>query len=292
MSALLVQILRLKGIQAGLALISTPGALQVVEDFPSLGGFNHMIVHVRGPGGIRFLDPTVKSGHPSDSYYPVIDRTVLILEDGASALAKVPRGPDYRNRVETRNAIRKAADGQGWTLGGRIRLEGHCAFKLLPTLHAAMGEEKGPLLKSVLKELFAVDATTARLVSETDRILEVEYEASFNTHYLGMDRGGLLMAWPSLYGGDVRFTSLDREGPAHTTRFEQNDSWEIPSGFEELEREDLDHAMGRGQWARQGGRVRRTFSSQEMEVPAERRERLSEYMKARQRFARAAIWRK
>jgi hypothetical protein len=293
MSALLVQILRLRGLRAGLALVSTPGALQVVEAFPSLGGFNHMIVHVRGPGGeIRFLDPTVKSGHPADSYYPLIDRTALVLEDGASALAKVPRGPDYRNRVETRNAIRRSTDGEGWDISGRIRMEGHCAFRMLPALNEAKGEEKGPLLKAMLKELFAVDASKARLAAATDRILEVEYEASFNIHYLRMDRGGLLMAWPSLYGGDVRYTSLDREGPAHTSRFEQSDDWEIPPGFDELEREDLDHAMGRGRWSRRGGRIQRTFSTEETEVPADGRGRLTEYMQARQRFSRASIWRK
>lgn len=294
MSTLMTQLLRIKGVpgvKVGVALVSTPGTLSVVPEFPTLGGFNHMIVYAEYPdGSIRYFDPTVKHGDPEDSYYDLIDRTSLVLAGGGSRLQVVPMAPGFRNRVETRNAIRKAPDGRGWSLVGKVRLEGQCAFSLLPAVNAAMGEEKGPLLKTFLKELFSVDATDARLVSATGRSLEVSYEASFNSHYLSMDKGGLLMAWPSLFGGDLRYSGVHVEGPRHMPRFEQSDSWEVPSGFDELEKSDLDHALARGQWTRKGAEVRRSYAAEVSVVPPDQRDFLADYLKRKSKFARATLW--
>jgi hypothetical protein len=294
MSTLMTQLLRIKavpGVKVGVALISTPGNLSVVPEYPTLGGFNHMIVYAEYPdGSIRYFDPTVKHGDPEDSYYDLIDRTSLVLKDGASHLKVVPMAAGFRNRVETKNAIRKAPGGKGWTLVGKVRLEGQCAFSLLPAVDAAMGEEKGPLLKTFLKELFAVDATEARLVSSDSRSIEVGYEASFNSHYLSMDKGGLLMAWPSLFGGDLRYTGVEVEGPRHMSRFEQSDSWEIPSGFDELEKSDLEHDLARGKWTRKGGEVRRSYAVEVSVVPADKRDVLADYLRRKNKFARATLW--
>ncbi len=290
MATLMIQILRNKGVKGvGVALVSTPGTLSVVEEFPTLGGFNHMIVYAKGPdGSIRHFDPTVKHGDPEDSYYDLIGRTALILEDGASRLRPVAMAPGFRNRVETRNAIRNGR--QGWSLVGSIRLEGQCAFSLLPALNAAMGEEKVPLLKACLKELFAVDAAEASLVETGDRSIEISYRAPFLSNYLSMDKGGFLMSWPSLYGGDVRFTSVDLEGPRHLQKFEQADSWEIPSGFDDLEKADLEHSLARGKWSRKGDRVLRTYASDAGVVPPENRGLLAEYLARRNTFVRATLW--
>lgn len=291
MATLMTQILRLRGLKAGVALVSTPGNLSVVPEFPTLGGFNHMIAYAEMPdGSARFFDPTVKHGDPADSYYELIDRSALVLRPGASALAPVPMGPGYKNRVETRSAIRPGAGGQGWSLVGSIKLEGQCAFSLLPTLDAAVGEEKGPLLKVFLKELFAVDASDARVISTGARSIEVTYEASYTGNYLAMDKGGLLMSWPSLYGGDVRFTGIDVEGPRYVQKFEQSDVWDIPSGFDELEKEDLVHGIGRGAWSRKGATVRRTYASENAVVPADEKDKLSDYLRRKNRFVRATLW--
>jgi hypothetical protein len=293
MATLMTQILRSRGVKAGVALVSTPGTLQVMEAFPSLGGFNHMIVYTEGPGGLRFFDPTVKFGDPSDSYFELIDRTVLPLREGGKTLPMIiPMGPGYRNRIETRSSIRPSGLGQGWDLAGTIKLEGQCAFNLLPMLEDAVGEEKTPLLKNYLKGFFAVDASECRLAAIGDRSVEVTYRASFNSNYLSMDKGGLLMAWPSLYGGDPRFTSLDLEGPRYFTKFEQKDVWEIPSGFEELEKSDMDNAIARGKWARRGAVVERTFASNASMVPAGKKDVMAEYLKQRTGFLKASVWRR
>jgi hypothetical protein len=298
MSTLMTELLRMKGVHAGVALVSTPGILQVVDAYPSLGGFNHMIVYVEGANGeIRFFDPTVKHGDPADSYYDLIDRTALVLKEKGSALKTVPMGPGYRNHVETRSTIRKgtgvqSAGAQNWALIGSIRLEGQCAFSLLPLLNAFQGEEKKPLLKSYLKEMFSVDATDCRVASAGDRIIEVTYEASFNSNYLAMDKGGLLMTSPSLFGGDVRFSAVSVEGPRYVGKFDQSDSWDIPAGFDDLEKNDLDHPLGHGKWVRKGGNIQRTFASDVNVVPAEKRDYMSDYVRKKNRFVRATLWRR
>lgn len=290
MSTLMTQLLRIKGVKGiGVALVSTPGALQVHGDFPSLGGFNHMIVFAEAAdGSVRFYDPTVKHGDPADSYLDLVDRTALLLREGRSSLVTVPHGDAFRNRIATNSSVRKTASG--WHLAGSIRLEGQCAFHLLPALKGAVGEEVAPLLKSWLKELFALQATEARLVSSGDRAIEVAYEAPFNAHYLSMDKGGLLLSTPSLFGGETRYTALHLEGPRRLRKFEQEDTWLVPAGFVELEQHALEHAFGRGAWAREGNRLTRTYAVQPVLVPAAQREQLSEYHRLQNRFQKATVW--
>jgi hypothetical protein len=291
MATLMTTLLRLKGVTAGVALVATPGSAQVVEAYPSMGGFNHMIVYVQAQdGSVRFFDPTVKQGDPFDSYFTLIDRTALLLKDGGSFLQVIPMGPGYQNRVASKSSIRKGTGTQGWNMVGSIRLEGQCAFSLRPILNASKGEEKGPLLKAYLKEMFSVEALDCRVVSETDHAIEVSYEASFNSNYLSMDKGGLLLAWPSLYGGDVRFSSIRVEGSRYVQKFEQNDAWDVPAGFDDFEKSDLEHMLGRGKWSKQGGAIQRSFASEVSVIPPEKQDYMSDYIRLKNRFVRGTIW--
>ncbi len=294
MATLMALLLRKQGAHAGMALVSPPGVFQVLEAYPSLGGFNHMVVWLETPGKpARFFDPTVPYGDPGDSYFPIIDRTALLLEDGKSRLVRVSAAKGFRNLVETQSAIVKDASGKDWRLEGNIRLEGLCAFNLFPMLASARGDESVPFLKEFLKEAFGLMATRCRAVTNPDRSsIAIDYGAAFTSNYLELDKGGLLVNQPSIYGGEVRYTTLDFEGPRHFTQLDQSDAWSVPAGFGDFKAEALDHDLGKGKWKWEANTLKRTYANRSAEVTAGERARAAEFVKRKTRFARATLWRK
>jgi hypothetical protein len=294
MSTLMAVMLRKKGVRAGMALVSPPGFFQVLDAYPTLGGFNHMVVYIEVPGKpVRFFDPTVQWGDPDDSYFPIIDRTALLLEEGRSRLVKVDADKGFRNRVETSSSIVKDVSGKDWRLEGSIKLEGLCAFNLFPLLESAKGDESIPFLKIYLKEVFGVQAATCRATSNPDRsAIAIEYGASFTANYLDMDKGGLLVNLPSLYGGEVRYSALEFEGPRYFRQLEQTDAWKVPAGFGEFTAEVLEDDLGRGTWKREGSTLKRNFTGRNADVAAAERPRAANYVQRRTKFSRATLWHK
>jgi hypothetical protein len=294
MSTLMALLLQKKGVRAGVTLVSPPGVFQVLEGYPSLGGFNHMVVWVEAPGKpIRFFDPTVKYGDPNDSYFPIIDRSALIIEPGKSRLTRIAAAKTFRNRVETRSSIAAVAPGREWRLKGRIRMDGLCAFNLFPMLESAQGDESIPFLKEYLKEAFGVQATACRATSPPDESsIAIEFESAFNANVLNLDKGGLLVNQPSLYGGELRYSTLESEGPRHFTAMEQTDAWQVPSGYSEFRADDLKDEIGTGKWTLEGNTLRREFSGRDAQIATADRNRATEFMKRKTRFARATVWNK
>jgi hypothetical protein len=294
MSTLMALLLRKKGVRAGMALVSPPGIFQVLEAYPSLGGFNHMVVWVEVPGKpVRFFDPTVKYGDPNDSYFPIIDRTALQLMAGESRLIKVTPSKGFRNQVSTRSSIVKEAAGKDWRLEGNIKLDGLCAFNLFPMLESAKGDESVPFLKAFLKEAFGLQASECRAISHPDKSsIAIDYAAPFTSNYLDLDKGGLLVNLPSIYGGEVRYTTLDFEGPRHFVELEQSDAWQVPAGFVEFKADGLDHDIGKGRWKCDGNTVKRTYSNRSAEVAAADRTVAGEFVQRKTRFSRATLWHK
>ncbi len=291
MATLLTTLLQIKGIHAGVALVATPGYRQVLEGYPSMGGFNHMIVYVEGKKGeIHFFDPTVKWGDPANSYYDLLDRTAFVLKEGESQLKVITMGKDYLNRVETKSNLSKSEVNNNWNRKGIIRLEGYSAFSMIPFLDNAHGEETMPLLKSYLKEMFSVEASSCRVDAVSNQAIEISYEGSFNANYLTMDKGGLNLSSPSLYGGDMRFSSIKIEGPRYVYRLEQKDNWEVPAGFEELEKVDLDHALGKGKWIRKGNSIQRSFESVATVLPPDNENTFPKYIQQKNRFVKGILW--
>ena len=281
------------GVRAGMALVSPAGYFQVLPEYPTLGGFNHMVVYLSVPGKpIRFFDPTVDHGDPNDSYFPIIDRVALVLEPGNSRLVRIEADKDFRNRIETRSTILPEGSGKEWRLEGRIRLDGLCAFQLFPTLEAIRGDANIPFLKQYLREVFGVQAATCKASSDPDRTtISIEYRAPFTANYLDLDKGGLLVNQPSLFGGEARYTTLDFEGPRHFTQVEQSDVWQLPAGFAEIKADALDHTMGNGSWKRTGSVLKRTYAGRNAHIAQSQRSTAADYSQRKAKFARATLWR-
>lgn len=291
MATLLAVILRLKGVPAGVALVSPPGYMQPLEGFPGLGEFNHMIAYVPGPGGApRFLDPTVHFGAPADSHLPLLDRRALVLKAGASRLERVGAAQDRRNRVETRSTI--AAAGKDWRLEGTIRLDGASAMLLHPFLAGYVGDENAAFLRKYLEETFGLAPTACKARFEPDRTpISIEFQAPFTANYLALDKGGLLVNQPSLYGGEARYTTLDLEGPRQFRAVEQTDTWRLPEGFQELKADPLEHDLCQGSWRREGQDLVRRYACRDAGIAPNERGVARDFGRRKTKFARATLWR-
>ncbi len=86
------QMLASVGVPASLALVSFNSALRT--DLPSLDQFDHMIVHLPGRDGGRFLDCTDKTGGPSLAVpLGLAGREVFLLDEGRSRFVRIPDYP-------------------------------------------------------------------------------------------------------------------------------------------------------------------------------------------------------
>jgi hypothetical protein len=116
------------------------------------------------------------------------------------------------------------------------------------------------------------------------------FTANFQGNYLAMDKGGFALDVPSLFGGDVRYTTLDYEGPRFFMGFTQQDTWELPKGFSDLEKTDLDHWIAQGSWKGSGSVVTRNYTIGDTNVPFEKRREISDYYAKKLQFTKAAVW--
>lgn len=113
-ATLLVGLLRGRGFDAAVALLRAGSAWDVRPGLPSLGGFDHAIVHVKGIGkeGL-FVDPT--SVFHRAGQLPLSDagRWALVCRPGTKGLVRIPAGSARENRETTRVEIRLADYGPG-----------------------------------------------------------------------------------------------------------------------------------------------------------------------------------
>ena len=99
------------------------------------------------------------------------------------------------------------------------------------------------------------------------------------------------MNMPSLFGGDVRYTTLDYEGPRFFKGYKQYDEWEMPTGFTDLEKSDLDHWIGEGNWDTKGNLIKRSYLVKEADVPEDKREEIRDFYSQKKKFIKTTVWR-
>ena len=292
MAVLLKATLAVKGVDLGLALVSTEGNVQCIEQIPSLGTFNHCIAYfMRKDSSLAFLDPTVSFGTAANSYFHLIGQNAFVLQDGRSRVVRIEQGPDYQNLIETSSKITQSTITGKWEIAGSILLRGNCAYLLSPLFYRMKGEDEGPFVSRFLADAFGVQAATSSVKRNTSDHVEITFTAPFQRNYLSMDKGGLLMTTPSLFGGDIRYTTLSYEGPRYFAKYDQRDCWEVPAGFGDLESRSLDHRLGRGSWSAGRGMVRRSFSQNEATIDPGERDTITDYFARRSAFVKATVWR-
>jgi hypothetical protein len=292
MANLMRGLLAEKGVESGLALIRAQGGFQSLEEFPSLGDFNHMILYRRRAPGepVEYIDATMPPENVASSALPLLGRKTLLLRAGASSLDTVKAGPAFRNRVVTASSLVRLDKG-GWELRGTIGLKGKVAVDLgLGLRYRDLNAEEA---RATVAEFLAGNfGITPREFSWTDASgdsLSIAYTVRAESMILDLGRGGLKLDVPWIFGGPRRDDV--REGDRYLAPFEQYDRWTLPPGFRKLQKSELRDAAAQGRWSLAGSEAAREYRSPELRFKSGEAAGWLRFRAAVDAFGLATVWR-
>jgi transglutaminase-like putative cysteine protease len=287
MANLMRALLAARGVEARLALVSAADGPGPDPAYPSLAGFDHMILAVdAGDGARRWYDPTVAGAGPSASRLGLLGRPALVLSPGASAPDTIRPAPGYRNRVVTVSSLSPGSGGR-WELKGTIGLKGACAFAFNQGLRAHPGPaEARAAVRDFLAASFGIRASAWEWETPAGDSAAIAYAMPADGLRLSLGAGGLKLDAPALMGLG---TGLRGEAARNLAGFEQEDSWSLPPAYREPETRAFARDGAIGSWTFGPGEAKRAFRCGPLDL--EDRARLDGFLDALSGFALAAVWR-
>lgn len=246
-----------------LVLVTSPGNLQLREDYPSLGGFNHMILQVDDPKrGAIYYDPTVKIGAPDQSHFYLNYQKVFVLKDLESYVSQISESDNFINEVKTHSKVSKSEAGK-WEIEGTIQLNGYVANSFITDYKMTFKNKSTEVfLKSFMNSLFEINAKDIEVNLETQSQVTLTYQSSFNDAWIPLDKGGFKLEQPSLYGGKGYFTSQETLGASTLRKIHQEDIWEFEDDSYELDTKPLDFSYAQGKWTQEGSKYKRSYQTE------------------------------
>ena len=110
-ATLLVAMLRDAGIPASVVLIRAGGDLDVSQELPGFGQFNHAIVHVDGDQPL-WIDPTDEFARAGELPIPDQGRLVLIANPKTTALVQTPVSDSATNKISETRVFELSEEGK------------------------------------------------------------------------------------------------------------------------------------------------------------------------------------
>lgn len=263
LSTILKSMLGVKNIASYPVLLATWGHDQLMLKYPSLTGFNHMVLAVETDGGdLRFLDGTHSWANARSSYYSSVGRKGFILEQDNSRVKVIERAQDYENRVVTKSTVEKS-DGGRWFLRGEISLLGYPALRFYESVQSSSRKDEirmaGKMLKSGF-DIFAEDIEVTK--ANADEVIIV-YTAGFDENHVSLGRGGFKLSTPGLFQLDVNHQVTDKLGKVYLPEFEQQDSWTMPFVPTSTELSELNTQLAQSTWKVAGKTIQRNYLQRE-----------------------------
>jgi hypothetical protein len=266
---------------------------QYLEESPSLGSFNHMIVCVEDfNGNSLFLDATNKSSTWLTSYYPLIGQKVLILKEASSYTDQIRPDPFYQNRVITENKILRGTNSGEWTVHGKIRLSGECASDIYWALKNRENTQESTILSDALENSLKIKPSTVTLLSAEPYEVTASFEANFNHCILNAPELGIIFSQPDIHTPNYFYTDLTYEGDRYLYKVEQTDTWEIPKEFKKSNLLPFKNEYGEGHWVTINDKITRKYSCTFAHIKSEERFKLKKFLRERKEFAHGTIWSK
>lgn len=276
------------GISFGLVLLNVGDGFEANGAVPTLGVFNHVVVAATlSDSTLLIMDPTVTHGNPVETGFYHVGKKALFLLDDRSRCDTVPRPPSFYNTVTSHSKLSYNTTEKRWELSGDIALCGLTAMNIYPDLSDLTPQEQAPVLRTYLKNYFELDAHYAAFTQLTSDTIIMHYTTSFQENYVALLKGGFLLNKPSLYGGDVRFTTLSYDGPRYYRYLQQDDLWSVPGRFSDLEHVNLTTDIATGQWMVRNQEVRRSFTQNDIRVESSEG---STMVKKKNMFLNARLW--
>jgi hypothetical protein len=289
MASLLTMMLRLKGLKAGVALVTLPGWDQGLDSLPSLGWFNHAITYIEDTDGtVFFLDPTISFGPYKLSAHHLSGQKVLILKKDGSFLTTIKPDSNYVNRIETNSVIQK--NGTRWTMNGIIRIIGRSAMNIYPYVNRATPDQKAQIISNLFSGLFHLTPFSKSLDSLSDTLIVLSYSTDFSENIIKFEQNGIRLNRPSLAGGDTRHSTYSYEGPHVFEGLEQVDKWTILYPFTTFESDTINNVWFTGTYSRNGNEIIRKLTFKNFQFTIDDSVSIKKYQNSRQRFQDAYLW--
>ena len=288
LSSLFSAILRERGIETRLALITTAHLFQPLPETPSLGGFNHVICCWKDGTVWRWVDATFNYGDAASSSFQLVGQRALLLEKGQSRLMEIGADPSWKNTIETHSSITK--ENASWWLHTEIVLQGESAHELYPYLRQVNGEEQGPFLRKWLEDAFGFTSPQASLRTLDWKRIEFDVREPYDRGYLALDKGGVILEEPLLWYSAGQYTSLRLEGPREFRAFEQRDTWEIPDEFSDFDGKGWGRSFCSGEWHKTGNHIERTYTQKRRMFNAADSMEFRGIHSERKQFMRKTVW--
>ena len=290
MSIVCQSIGRMKKCPVGLLLLHMNDGFQPVTEIPTLGMFDHITIsYISEEGEKRIVDPTVTHGKPLETGFYHVGKRALFLEKGNCRFDTVPTPDNFYNTILTKSEITHNKLDNKWELAGTIDLCGLTAMQLFMSAASIGKKERVPILKKYLKKYFELEINAVSLDLLSSDTIRISYSAPFQENYLRLSSGGFLINKPSLFGGDIKYTTLSLDGPRYYRDIRQYDLWRIPGRFSVLENSDFSHSIAEGKWRKKKGTIHREFKQNHICVT---REEAREMLDARLKFSKATLWKK
>ena len=258
MSLLLMQLLKAAGYNSHLVLVTaTPGSLQPLPDFPSLGHFDHMIVALENEKGeLTFIDPTNDWARWDESAWYEEGQKCLVLERGKSRYVEVKLPTTARSLVQSENRLLDSA--------GAMHQEGHMEFWGTPSyyLHMALGgkkqSERSAELREILRDDYHLEVFAVKEITDSVGHFILEYMAPMGGSWFSFAKPGLILDHPgiSLPGA----ANWEGTGWVRKRPMRQEDRWVFPQGkTPKLTLDSLQNDLGLAHWSVDGTTVTRSF---------------------------------
>jgi hypothetical protein len=294
MSFLLVLLLRQFHVSAYPAITESFGCFQPLPDFPSLAFGNHMVAYVENPdGSALFLDPTNKIAGKSESCYPLLYQTALVLKNGESKLCQILPEKSATNDIITISTIEKDRQTGKWVLLGEIRFSGIAAFEVYSSLNFNGASQSDKILSKVLNAYFALKADTASIVSMTIDSVYVKYRCDFQKNVIIAEKIGFIMTLPGQFRSEVEnYDEEPRLAPLFITGFRQYDRWRLPLALSESSFENIDNGFVKTTWTNKKNSIERTIVVPTQTVEPSIRQKFNNAMKERAHYERTIVWSK
>lgn len=260
LSTLLKSFLYSISIDSNYVLLSTKGYLQPLEEYPYLGGFNHMILAVKNAEGeIRFMDPTHSWGEVDNSYYDSVGRTALIVKPASSEIITIGAGEGFENRVETKTEVIQS-NNQGVVIEGTIDLSGYTALRFYERLKWAGHADVKGFVKKYLVDNFDIHSSSVKLLQSDSRYVKIQYQAPFDESLVQIGAGGLQLKAPSLFKGDVLMNISRKSGDVYLEELTQKDTWNLPFTPSATSAEGYQSYLADCSWKISGKTVERIYN--------------------------------
>ncbi|MCP3923648.1 MAG: hypothetical protein GY714_13795 [Desulfobacterales bacterium] len=233
-NSLIKVLLEQNSIKCNLALVKTRGNAQLLNNYPNLGSFNHMISFSEVDNLKKFLDGTNTHSNSNNSYYHLIGRKAFILSPGKSRIQVIERDDDYKNEIETETKIDFNKTKKIWMSNGKVSLYGKAALNLYNKLKRYPTTQKKTLAAKYLQQSFGIKPFDIKLIIYYCENIEINYKSSFQESFLQVDSGGFKLSTPSVY--NYNNTNRDKiiYGKTYFEQFNQKDVWIFPKNIEEV----------------------------------------------------------